>query len=113
MNGYNVYLPKYPFLFYFSSADMAYVPFVTVTYAQAIAELPRDGNPCLKLWMLAPRGSLDDTIARRRAAGCQLASFCQRCVTAAPEDPDEMYCSGCTLTVATEQAQDEVPAWGG
>jgi hypothetical protein len=114
--GLNPSLPKYPFIYYFESSVMRYMPLTSETYEHAIAQIPRDGNAVWKLWLLVSKGTIDETLPSRRRNGCGIRNFCQNCIEKVPATLEELYCKSCTEHLNDESKQTgdtpmEPPDW--
>jgi len=107
--GFTPNLPKYPFMFYFDTTMMRYVSLADATYDHAIRQIPRDGNSLLKVWILAVRDQVDDTMATRRRNGCTIPWFCQRCLSDTAQHKYEMlFCRDCSERIAMEQSGADI-----
>ena len=106
--------PKFPFVYFFDTTVFRHRPFTTETYEHVIAQVPRDGTPMLKLWLLAAHGTVDETMPQRKRAGCAIERFCQRCVEVRLTGAEDIYCTGCSEWVLEEgqPGRDELADWG-
>ena len=104
--GLYTFLPTHPFFYYFDSSNMRHMPLTTATYETAVRQITRDGNAMLKIWILVAEGTIDDTLLKRRAMGCRVRNFCQRCIVKVPEQPDVLFCEGCTEARNVEASQE-------